>query len=64
MKVRIFADDTWRGDTKRLRRMAKGAIVERGNKLYARCGQCATVVRVDKPLVGSMHLCRNSAGSK
>jgi len=28
-----------------------------GNKVMARCAECGKIVRVDKPLFGSLHLC-------
>ncbi len=28
-----------------------------GNHLYARCAQCGRIVRLNKPLLGSLHVC-------
>lgn len=28
-----------------------------GNKVMAVCSECGTLVRLDKPLLGSLHLC-------
>jgi hypothetical protein len=38
-------------------RLAKGRAISRGNKIYAVCQDCKCVVRINKPLVGSMHSC-------
>lgn len=40
-----------------LRKMASGQFVDRGGKRYAICRECTKVIRVDKPLMGSLHLC-------
>lgn len=34
-----------------------GEAVAIGGKIFARCAGCDQVVRVDKPLFGSLHLC-------
>lgn len=34
----------------------KGIIVA-GGKVYERCSACGKIVRVNKPLVGSLHVC-------
>jgi hypothetical protein len=34
-----------------------GQIVAVGSKIYGRCLACRDLVRVDKWLVGSLHLC-------
>ncbi len=28
-----------------------------GNKIYAKCAECGTLIRINKPLFGSMHIC-------
>ncbi|MBU0977526.1 MAG: hypothetical protein KKD18_03855 [Nanoarchaeota archaeon] len=28
-----------------------------GNKLMGRCENCGSIVRVDKPIIGSLHFC-------
>jgi hypothetical protein len=38
-------------------RLRRGEIVEVGGKLYAYCPECKKLVRVDKPFLGSLHLC-------
>lgn len=30
-----------------------------GSKLYGICTQCDSVVRIDKPIIGSLHFCSN-----
>ncbi len=40
-----------------LKRMAFGAIVPINGKVYGVCQKCRWVVRVDKPFVGSLHVC-------
>ena len=32
-----------------------------GNKLYAQCKECGSVVRINKPIIGSLHLCTDSS---
>jgi len=39
-------------------RLQSGKAIVRGHKIYALCESCETVVRINKPLVGSMHVCR------
>ena len=34
-----------------------GQIVTINGKLYGRCFDCGSIIRVDKWLIGSMHLC-------
>jgi len=34
-----------------------------GGKIYDTCGDCGQLVRVNKPLFGSLHICRGSRGS-
>lgn len=38
-------------------RLQHGEWVEVGGKIYAMCGVCGDVIRVNKPIVGSMHFC-------
>jgi hypothetical protein len=38
-------------------RLLAGEVVSVGRKHYVLCRACRAVVRVDKPLVGSTHLC-------
>lgn len=35
----------------------KQNLIIAGNKIYAFCGECGSLVRVNKPIVGSLHLC-------
>lgn len=37
-------------------RVPEGTFVV-GNKLYAVCADCGGLVQVNKPLLGSLHLC-------
>ncbi len=40
------------------RRLHRGEIVElRDGKLYALCSDCGGMVRMNKPIVGSLHFC-------
>lgn len=34
-----------------------GEAIVLGGKTYARCADCRKIVRIDKPLFGSLHLC-------
>jgi len=38
-------------------RLVQGKAISRGGKIYALCGACYTVIRLNKPLVGSIHFC-------
>ena len=42
--------------------LKKGRIVEVMGKHYARCMDCDSIVRVDKPFLGDIHLCEASYG--
>jgi len=36
-----------------------------GSKLYGVCNECSSLVRIDKPIIGSLHICApNSLNSK
>lgn len=37
--------------------MRAGKIVEMNGRWYTVCQRCKKVVRVDKPLLGSLHFC-------
>jgi len=34
-----------------------GEIFQVGNKLMGRCAECGQIVRIDKPILGSLHIC-------
>lgn len=34
-----------------------GEIVRVGNKLYGVCNDCHGIIRIDKPIFGSLHIC-------
>ncbi len=36
----------------------KGTITRIGSKLYGPCGFCREVIRLNKPLLGSTHICK------
>ncbi len=38
-------------------RLRRGEIVQVGGKLMAVCQSCGVLIRVDKPLLGSLHFC-------
>ena len=37
--------------------MKYGEIVTVGNHLYMLCSTCRSLVRINKPLIGSLHIC-------
>lgn len=41
-----------------------GQIAAVDGKLYGRCAMCRSIVRVDKWLFGSLHLCADAKGAK
>lgn len=54
-RVLIWHDGTWNNDE--LRRMVAGERIDRNGKRYGMCPGCRAVVRLDKPLFGSLHFC-------
>jgi len=40
--------------------MKPGEIKVINGKIYGMCSQCESIVRIDKPLIGSLHLCSNT----
>jgi hypothetical protein len=34
-----------------------GEVITIGKKMYSICARCGKLVRVDKPLLGSLHFC-------
>ena len=44
-------------DSAQKERLAQGLSITLGDRLYAVCRGCMTVVWVNKPLFGSVHLC-------
>lgn len=53
--VRIYAPTIFTGDE--LTALANGKIVDIGGKRYGMCRDCRKVVRLNKPLLGDLHLC-------
>ena len=41
-----------------------GQIVTVNGKIYGRCAECKAIVRVDKWLIGSLHLCTPGKDSR
>ena len=39
------------------KQLEKGEIIKVGNKLYAKCKECGSLVRINKPIFGSLHVC-------
>ena len=54
---RIYPNDQYLEHEDITNQLLKGKIVRVGNKLMAICPRCNKLVRVDKPLIGSIHLC-------
>lgn len=38
-------------------RLLRGEIIAVGSKLFGLCRDCGSIVRIDKPVLGSFHLC-------
>jgi hypothetical protein len=38
-------------------RLLRGEVVAVGTKLYAMCRECRSVVRINKPIIGDIHIC-------
>lgn len=43
-------------DEQRVNNLPEGLFIV-GNKIYGVCAECDKIVRVDKPILGSFHLC-------
>ena len=39
-----------------------GEIIKVGNKLFGRCARCKKIVRINKPLIGDLHICEEENG--
>lgn len=37
--------------------MDPGKVYAINGKLYMICGRCGSLIRADKPIIGSLHLC-------
>ena len=37
--------------------LLRGEFVTVGGKIYALCRQCGSMIRINKPLIGSLHIC-------
>ena len=57
--LRIYLQQT----PEKMVELGKGRIVEVMGKHYARCMDCDSIVRVDKPIFGDIHLCEVSYGN-
>lgn len=40
-----------------LKRPKPGDVWTSGGRMYGVCAECASIVRVDKPLIGGWHFC-------
>ena len=38
-------------------KLVHGELVVIGKKLYGRCPRCAQIVRLNKPIIGDLHVC-------
>lgn len=38
--------------------LSPGEIIEIAGKIYGKCANCHKLVRIDKPIFGSLHLCK------
>ena len=53
----IYHDGKWNQDE--LQRLIDGKHLDRNGKRYSLCLNCNRVIRIDTPLIGSLHLCDN-----
>lgn len=58
MTKRREPQDTSRDERDVGEKLRNGELVEVGGRLLARCQRCGSIVRVDKPVLGGIHLCR------
>ena len=56
----VYHDGDWTKDE--LERLSRSETVIRRGKRYRACHECLMVVRVDRWLFGSMHICRDYSG--
>jgi hypothetical protein len=42
---------------KELGKMEPGRLYEIGGKVFSVCAKCKQIVRMDKPILGSLHIC-------
>jgi hypothetical protein len=56
----VMAEWDW-FDKEEKEKLRRGEPVKWGRKVYSVCGACKQVVRVNKPLIGSMHPCVDRA---
>jgi hypothetical protein len=54
-KLRVFYTGEWSDSA--LIWMVQGHKAVRNGKTYAFCKACRSIVRIDKPLIGSWHFC-------
>lgn len=53
-----FTGPSWlRGLTEEVEKLHQGKAVSIGGKIYAVCPNCRKFIRLDKPIVGSLHSC-------
>lgn len=52
----IWHDGTW--SRPELVKLSQGEFIDRNGKRFGMCNNCRTVIRVDKPLFGSIHICQ------
>ena len=45
---------------KKIKSLMNGEVVEVMGKHYSRCFDCDSIVRVDKPIFGSFHVCKDN----
>lgn len=38
-------------------KLLRGEIIQVKHKLYQLCSKCGTLVRINKPFIGSIHVC-------
>ena len=53
----VYHDGTW--STEELIAMSKGKFIDRNGKRYGMCHDCRRIIRIDRTVFGSMHICNN-----
>lgn len=43
---------------------AHGQVLVVGKRLYAKCDECNSLVRLNKPILGCLHICKEEAPGK
>ncbi len=55
MKNNIYHDGSW--TIEELKKFLSGKFIDRNGKRYGMCQDCRKIIRLDKVIFGSIHVC-------